>query len=1139
LKRLATNLKWGGNPLRWISLLVLFLVPSRAVALNPTKSVSQYTCRSWARQNGLPANAVLAIAQTRDGYLWLGTPRGLVRFDGEEFKLFEMAHIQGVRSTIVTSLAQARGGGLWFGVDRGGFGFCDGRNLSLLGSDDRGGRSLVVHSVEEAANGDLWIGAERLGARLTKTGSFQTVLATVSENERYDVMAVCEDSRGRIWLGTAQHGLFYWQNGKLTKFPDPALDTLATRAIAEDRHGRIWVGTQMGLLCYDSDFKKLPLPFPWYETRALLVDREGSVWAGTSGGGLFRYLDGISSQIQKTDGLADDFISSLAEDSEGSLWVGTRNGLSQLSDVKIPTLGKSEGLTADVNVGVYPSRKGGIWVATDKGFTYFDGTAHSYSADVGLKNPYITRILETRNGDLYLADGSKGIEVVSGGKIVATYTNQTWPTAMTEDARGAVVAVGSELFRAGTNYFVPYPFADGKTPPFHWVFNMTTGRDGSIWIASHEGICRVREDGTYKLWRRGVDLPEAKALWVCEDSHGVLWAGLETGLARLKDGRIRVATTEDGLFDNIINTIVQDDRGNLWVDSSRGFFSVSLRSLNDWADRKINQIHCVGFDGLDAIKSSEKYQQQPSGCKTPDGKIWFPTAQGIVMIDPTNLSANPFPPIVHIDQGLANGRELEESGAVVAPGKGDLEFHYAGLSYIAPLKTQYRYRLYGYDKGWVDAGVRRAAFYTNLKPGEYQFAVQACNEDGVWSTTGASFAVELQPHYFQTVWFYLLCAALTFAGLVGTYAWRVRHLRRRQKALQQTRDLLEVKVAERTAALAEANVSLTQEIHQRVGAQAELEEQKATLEKEIEERKRMEVEVEHVHRQLIDASRQAGQAEVASGVLHNVGNVLNSVNVSTTLISDRLRNMQITDLAKAADLMQEHNADLGRFLSADERGRKLPGYLGKFARYLGQEKGELLTELKELADNVEHIKEIVAMQQTYATVSGVSEKAQVSELVEAALKMHSAAYVRHSVKVVREYDTVPTIIVDRHKVLQILINILHNAKYACDAGNPPEKKVIVRIKPGGRERVVVEMADNGIGIAPENLIRIFSHGFTTRKNGHGFGLHSAALAAKELGGCVRAQSAGPGKGATFIVEFPIRPAAERTSENSPELVPSI
>jgi signal transduction histidine kinase len=289
----------------------------------------------------------------------------------------------------------------------------------------------------------------------------------------------------------------------------------------------------------------------------------------------------------------------------------------------------------------------------------------------------------------------------------------------------------------------------------------------------------------------------------------------------------------------------------------------------------------------------------------------------------------------------------------------------------------------------------------------------------------------------------------------------------------------------------------------------------------------MEVEVGRVHRQLVDASRQAGQAEVASNVLHNVGNVLNSVNVSTTLVGERLRHLQISNLARAAQLMEKHSEDLGHFLTVDEKGRKLPQYLGNLARHLGQEQGTLLSELKELADNVEHIKEIVAMQQNYATVCGVVEKVAVSELVENALKMHAAAYQRHSVKVVREYEEVPAILVDRHKVLQVLINILHNAKYACDEGGQAQKQVTVRIQRRGSERVRIEIADNGIGIAPENLTRIFSHGYTTRKDGHGFGLHSAALAAREIGGAVSVHSDGLGKGATFCVELPLLPAGAR------------
>jgi C4-dicarboxylate-specific signal transduction histidine kinase len=446
----------------------------------------------------------------------------------------------------------------------------------------------------------------------------------------------------------------------------------------------------------------------------------------------------------------------------------------------------------------------------------------------------------------------------------------------------------------------------------------------------------------------------------------------------------------------------------------------------------------------------------------------------------------------------------------VRPGIGDLEFHYAGLSYISPQKIQFRYKLDGYDKEYVSVGTRRSAFYTNLKPGRYRFHVQACNADGVWGNAGASFAVELLPHFYQTAWFLTVMGVLVVLALFGIYGWRVQLLQHKQKLLQESNDLLETKVNERTTELAASN---------------------ATLKGEIEERKRVEREVERIHRQLVDASRLAGQAEVASSVLHNVGNVLNSVNVSTTLIAERLQKMRLTNLSKAVQLIQEHSDNLGHFLTADEKGRRLPQYLQELARHLGSEQTDLLAELGGLAHNVEHIKEIVAMQQTYAKVSGAVEKVTVSELVESAIKMHNAAYQRHSIHIVREYETVPTIMVDRHKVLQILINIFQNAKYACDEGGQPEKKVVVQIQLRGADRVAIEITDNGIGILPENLTRIFSHGFTTRKNGHGFGLHSAALAAKQMGGTLAAHSEGKRKGATFVLDLPLSPSETKQTEH--------
>jgi len=332
----------------------------------------------------------------------------------------------------------------------------------------------------------------------------------------------------------------------------------------------------------------------------------------------------------------------------------------------------------------------------------------------------------------------------------------------------------------------------------------------------------------------------------------------------------------------------------------------------------------------------------------------------------------------------------------------------------------------------------------------------------------------------------------------------------------------EVESHKRTEAeLKEKTKNLQDEIRERIQLHAELEDKKTRLENEIDERKRMELEVERIHRQLVDASRQAGQAEVASSVLHNVGNVLNSVNVSTGLITGRLRSLRTASVGKVADLLHHHHDDLGRFLTEDQRGRQLPKYLESLSKQLDEERTDLLKEVSDLTQNVEHIKEIVAMQQNYAKVAGLTETVPVSELLENAVRMHAGAFVRHGVGLVRQFEDVPPVTVDKHKVLQILVNLLHNAKYACDAGNPPEKRILLRIAHADGQRVKIEIADNGIGIAPENLGQLFRHGFTTRKNGHGFGLHSAAIAAKELGGTLTAHSEGLGHGATFTLEMPV------------------
>ena len=296
---------------------------------------------------------------------------------------------------------------------------------------------------------------------------------------------------------------------------------------------------------------------------------------------------------------------------------------------------------------------------------------------------------------------------------------------------------------------------------------------------------------------------------------------------------------------------------------------------------------------------------------------------------------------------------------------------------------------------------------------------------------------------------------------------------------------------------------------------------------DVTERKLGEARLEVAHKKLVEASRQAGMAEVATSVLHNVGNVLNSVNVSTSLMAEQLKKSKIGNLLKAAKMMRDHEADIGTFMTADPKGRQLPDYFVRLAEHLAAEQANALEELADLAKNVDHIKDIVAVQQSYAKTAGVTESVQVTELVEDALRMNQEALARHKIQTVREYDAgLPEILVDKHKVLQILVNLIRNAKYACDDSSCPDKRLGLRIARRDGQ-IHISVGDNGVGIAPENITRIFNHGFTTRKNGHGFGLHSGAIAAKELGGSLSARSDGAGKGAEFTLTLPIAVAEPR------------
>ena len=783
--------------------VVCFLLPEHGFALDPGRHIAQYNCQTWSRKNGLPVNGINAIAQTSDGFLWLGTQRGLFRFDGLQFTPVGLPDTPRFRSQVISSLAASQLGGLWFGTASGSFGFYDGRGgFSKPDPAPSADPHMSIITLAEARDGALWVGSDSGVVRYLKGNPS----ASLFEDRLQAIRAVSEDSQERVWLVTVGHGLHYWQAGEIRPFPDDTLRRAAIVDAVEDRQGRIWVGTTAGLRCYDSHFQRQEIPPFASEVNALLVDRHGVLWIGTVADGIACFKEGAFSFLRQSDGLVNNHVTSLFEDREGSLWVGTREGLSQLTDVKFPIYSAAQGLLGGLCHGVSASARGGLWIATSRGVSYFDGTSPTnYPIEAGLSDRYIKRAFEARDGDVYLINGDRGIDILAGEKVVATFANDNWPTAMAEDGDGVVVAVAGTLFRISRDGMVPYLLGDGSTFSLTWIRNLMTARDGALWVASVGGILRVK-DGVVRRWSVADGLSDGDAYGLYEDSDGAVWAGLKTGLARIKDDRIDNISRRDGLLDDTIYAIVADDLDHFWMNSSQGIFRVSRQSLEDFAEGRADRVESIAYNGLNAVKTTDSAEVEYVGCKTSDGRVWFPSPLGAIVVDPANIPTNPTAPPVHIESLRANSQHLgRHDRQVVPPGSGELEIHFTATSFIAPQRVQFRYQLQGYDPDWVESGNRRQVFYTNLKPGHYTFRLAAANADGVWNHAGDTLKIELRPHFYQTTWFYLLCGGLGLTVLTGAYRWRVRHLADRGEVLEKNRMLLENEVRTRTEDLQREN----------------------------------------------------------------------------------------------------------------------------------------------------------------------------------------------------------------------------------------------------------------------------------------------------------------------------------------------
>ncbi len=774
-------------------------------------------------EDGLPQSVVEAITQTADGHLWLGTQEGLARFDGVRFEVVDARVTEAFSDNTVRALTADLHGGLWVGTRDGGLVHVDRDLRATAYGAAHGLPSETVAAVALGTEGRVWVGT-REGLCELRPGPapspdpearFTCYGQEAGLDDPY-VRQLLRTRDGTLWLGT-RAGLARFENGTIRS--SAALGGAAAEpvtALYEDADGLLWIGTLFGMGALRDGALVAPAGaerFAELEVSALLEDTAGSLWVGTYGAGLVRFHEGTAETVASAGGAELSTIRALFQDREGSLWIGTvGSGLARLRSAKFTPFGVPEGLGADMSYSITATADGSVWIGTEGGgVARVEGgrVVQTITAADGLVGDQVSVVYATRDGALWVGVDGAGLCRYRPPAGPVTCYDETaglldpFVLALYEDARGTLwIGTDSGLTRWTGRGFEPV--AGGPEAP---VVAVAETRDGALWLGTFGGgLFRRGEDAAPDApFEHYLDLAGAVVLTLHARADGALWVGTDgDGLVRIRPGAegftVDRFTTREGLPSDGIFQILEDRQERLWMSSNRGVFRVDLAALGRVARGEIRAVEPVVYGRADGLRTAEgNGGVQPAGAVATDGSLWFPTAAGAVTVDPAALRRNPVPPPVVVQRVIVNGAAIPLTtgeALTLPPGSDEFEFDYAGLSFFAPGAVRYRFVLEGRDRGWTDAGERRVAYYTDLRPGRYVFRVQAANNDGVWNETGASVALTLQPHVWQTVWFQALCILAVGLVAFGGYRGRVRHLRAQARHLEAV-------VAERTHELAE------------------------------------------------------------------------------------------------------------------------------------------------------------------------------------------------------------------------------------------------------------------------------------------------------------------------------------------------
>jgi len=1160
LKSLNTFREDGCRRLRLlrcaIAGLAAFCFAVSASALDPTRTVSQYLHESWGTEGGWPGGSITAIAQTADGYLWIGTDKGLVRFDGFTFHRIERAYPDPILVGPVRTLLVDASDNLWVLLQNTQvFRFHNG-NFELIRGDTENGASAMTQGTSGAvllsslAEGTLTYSDNRF--RSLSSGAVPADAARVPNSEAPDqrttpfswfdrlaaltslVIAMAQTDDGKIWLGTEHQGLFYLQAGSISRASNGPDDT-KINCLLPLHNSQLWVGTAKGVLRWNETkltSAGVPSSLLKLDVLSILRDRDSNIWFGTSRG-LFRYNANGVSLLSATGP-----VTALFEDREGSIWIGSTGDLERMRDSAFVTYSLPN-LKSQSMGPLHVDSGGRTWIAPIQGGLRWlkAGKSGDITAD-GIANDVVYSIAGAGKDDVWVGRQQGGLTHLrySGNSYTAkTYTradglaqNRVYAVYQSHDGTVWSGTLSSGVSELKNGHFTNYTTADGLAA--NTISSIAEGSDGTMWFGTPNGVSAMSQ----KRWRSytGTDgLPSEDVNCLLQDSTRVLWIGTDVGLAYLSDGRLHVPRGVPESLHAPIFGIEEDTNGGLWIATSHHVLRVPRDQLLSGV---VKAIDVREYDEADGLESTEGVKRNRSVVSDPAGRIWFSLSRGLSVVIPSQINDNSVPALPHIEAITADNNTANLAAFVqILPSPRRITFEYTGLSLVAPGRIRFRYFLENFDKTWSQPVAAREAVYTNLEPGSYRFRLVASNSEGLWNGPETAITLNVAPAYYQTYWFRLSCIAVFIALLWACYQTRVHQLQAQEKKF---RDAVETMPA--LAFVADPKGKRTfmnKGWLEYIGLSPE---QVSGWEKTIHPDD-LNLITKRWH-----ASQTTGQPlDYEARLRRGSDGVYRWFLIRAVPLRDK-RGKIVKWCGAATDIedrkrAEQLQADLTHISRVNAMGELVASISHELAqpimastvnakaslRWLQHDPPEL-TRVREGTEKIIEAGTLASeiinrLRGLYKKAPPKQELVAINEVVDGMAGMMRGEARGHGVSIRTDLkDDLPMTVADRVQLQQVLMNLILNGVEAMkDTGGV----LTVKSQLGEDGQIEIAVKDTGPGLPVGKVDQIFDAFFTTKPQGSGMGLAICKSIIESHGGRIWASGNG-GHGATFHFSLPAAPA---------------